>query len=80
MGYIIEKEGNLSNFDSIARYLISGSQFIDIIDVLDKGMITHEYPLKGNESVIGYDILADPKTRQKALTVIASINSILQVH
>lgn len=29
-------------------------------------MITHEYPLKGNESVIGYDILAS-KNQTKSL-------------
>jgi|GEM_PF-1727607 len=66
LGYLIEQDDQLTNFDSIASYLIQGNRFIDVIEVLDKGVITHAFPLKGNESAIGYDILADESTRMEA--------------
>jgi len=66
LGYLIEKEGDIANFDSIANYLLHGSKFIDVIELLDSGVITHAYPIEGNESVIGYDILADAKTQYEA--------------
>ena len=68
--FIIKNYGVPNDFDSIARLLLNTNTNIDAIELTQKGVITHVYPLKGNESVIGYDILADPKTNKEAFRAI----------
>lgn len=56
----LESRGQLQeNFDSISQELLHRNQFIDALQLVEKSTIIKTYPLKGNESVIGYDILSN---------------------
>lgn len=49
-------------FEPIARQILDSNPHVDVLQFLDSGTIVAVYPLAGNESVIGYDILGDPNT------------------
>lgn len=59
LAYIVRTSGVPQNFDSVAREIISSSDYIDAIQLTSEGMITHVYPPEGNESALGYDVLGD---------------------
>ena len=66
MAYTINDQGEPQEFDSVAMQLLSDDRF-DIIELLPKGVIEYVHPLKGNESVLGYNILEDPNRNLEAL-------------
>lgn len=63
----VNDEGVPENFDEIAPKLVDANTNIDALQLVPNGVIKYVYPIKGNESVIGYDILNTPKVRQEAL-------------
>jgi PAS domain S-box-containing protein len=67
LAFLVERYGVPEDFNSIARDIIESNKYIDAVELTDKGVITHVYPLKGNEVVIGYDILKDSLTNREAL-------------
>ena len=65
------KEGRIpENIDSIAAEIMSISRFIDALQLVPGGTIEYVYPREGNESVIGYNILADPSRNKEAYKAI----------
>lgn len=68
--FIEENYGIGDGFDSIAAELLQTNRFIDAIQLVEGGKITKTYPLEGNESVIGYNILAEPSLKEEALRAI----------
>lgn len=66
LSFIVTEYGVPQHFDTVARTILSTNLFIDALQLTQGGVITHVYPLTGNESTIGYDILEDPKTRPEA--------------
>jgi PAS domain S-box-containing protein len=64
--YIERNYGIGNDFDSIAAGLLSTNKFIDAIQLVEGGTIIKTFPLEGNEEVIGYNILEDPKTKYEA--------------
>ncbi|WP_026763393.1 CHASE domain-containing protein [Sediminibacterium salmoneum] len=56
-------EHNLLNnhFDMIAEKLLSQNEYIDAIQLVQDMVITHTYPLKGNEQVIGFNLKTYPE-------------------
>ena len=54
------------DIDSLAADLLRENKYIDALQLVPKGVIRYVYPLKGNENVIGYDILADPTRNKEA--------------
>lgn len=70
LAFIVEKYGPPGDFDSVADLLLKANQHIDAIELTKGGVITHVYPLKGNESVIGFDILLDSARKSGAVTTI----------
>jgi PAS domain S-box-containing protein len=60
LAFIVDQYGVPKNFDSVASVILGSSKFIDALELTQGGVITHVYPLKGNESVIGYNVLEDP--------------------
>jgi PAS domain S-box-containing protein len=57
LGYIVERNGIPTDFDSIAIELLEGQNYFDAVQLVDgDGFITHVYPLKGND-VIGFNII-----------------------
>jgi len=70
LAFIIENYGVPENFDSIARGILNSNKNIDVLQLTRKGVITHVYPLQGNELVVGYDILNAPLTNKEAIKAI----------
>jgi hypothetical protein len=66
LAFIVEKYGAQKNFNRVAKDIFESSQYIDALELTQKGVITDVYPLKGNEKVIGYDILKDSLTKKDA--------------
>jgi len=71
MGFIIERYGVPNDFDSVAQKLLSANKYIDALQLVPGGVITHTYPLQGNEAAIGYDILKDTLQHKGAHTAIS---------
>jgi sensor domain CHASE-containing protein len=71
MQQIIDAKGNIGQFDSLATIIMQQSDYLDAVQLVPDGVITHVHPLEGNEAVIGYDILSDKKVNQEALRAIA---------
>ncbi|MCW5907162.1 MAG: PAS domain S-box protein [Chitinophagales bacterium] len=67
---IVATYGIQDNFDSVAASILQTHRFIDAVQLTKGGMITHVYPLQGNEAVIGYDILKDTLRNKEALKAI----------
>ncbi len=70
LGFIVERYGIPIDFDTVAKELLSANKFIDAVQLVQGGVITHVYPLKGNEVVIGYNILKDSLRNKGAFTAI----------
>ncbi len=66
----IDQNGQINNFDSIAPAILELGKDIDAIQLVPDGVIKYVYPLAGNESVIGYDILNDSSTNTEAIKAI----------
>ena len=56
-----------NDFDSIATNLLAETEGIDALQLLESGVIKYVYPLTGNETVIGYDILEQKTLIKEAL-------------
>jgi PAS domain S-box-containing protein len=65
--FIEIRYGAGEDFDQIARDIIQSNPNIDVIQLLEGGEIIKVYPLKGNEAVIGYDILQDEARSEEAI-------------
>ena len=70
LGFIVEKYGVPHDFDSVGAALMRANKFIDAVQLVEGGVITQVYPLKGNEVVIGFDILKDTTRNSGALHAI----------
>ncbi len=70
LSFVIKKYGVPDDFDTIASRILESNRFIDALELEQGGIITHVYPLKGNESVIGYNVLADSIARIEAFKAI----------
>lgn len=74
LGFIVEKYGVPTDFDSIAHILLSTNPYVDVLELVNgSGEITHAYPSAGNE-VIGLNILEDSIAKTGALTTIQRKN------
>lgn len=67
LAFIVEKYDVPDDFDRIAKALTESVKCIDAIELVEKGVITKVYPLKGNEKAIGYNILEDNTRNKEAL-------------
>jgi PAS domain S-box-containing protein len=54
------------NFEKVGSEILLNSPYVDVIQLLDSGEIIAVFPKTGNEAVLGYDILNDPKTKKEA--------------
>jgi PAS domain S-box-containing protein len=66
LSFIVDRFGVPENFDSVAALILESNQFIDALQLTRKGVITHVYPLKGNEAALGYDIFNDTARNEEA--------------
>ncbi|GAB3223526.1 PAS domain-containing protein [Algoriphagus aestuariicola] len=66
LGFIAQyQRGVEEDFQNIGQQLLSSNPHVDVLQLLDSGRIVAVYPLSGNETVIGYDVLKDPKTKKE---------------
>jgi sensor domain CHASE-containing protein len=54
----------------VSSQILQTNKNIDILELVPDGVIQYVYPLKGNEGIIGYDILKDPTRRKEAVKAI----------
>lgn len=67
LAFIVEEHGIPKDFDRIAKKLLQVNPLVDAIELLQGGIITHVYPVNGNEDAIGYNILSDTVRHRGAL-------------
>ncbi len=60
-------DGVVSNFDAAARELLRSDDRLLAVSLSPKGVVQFILPLKGNESVVGFDQLNDPAQQREAL-------------
>ncbi|UII30984.1 PAS domain S-box protein [Fulvivirga ulvae] len=70
LGFLVEKYGVPEDFDSIADDILDSHKYIDALQLTRKGVITHVYPLIGNEPALGFDVLNDSMVSKEALKAI----------
>lgn len=70
LSFFIDNNGVVKNFDSVAEHIFSTNKNIDVLELVAGGVIQFVYPLKGNENLIGYDILKDPTRNKEAFKAI----------
>jgi PAS domain S-box-containing protein len=71
LAFVVKQYGVPKQFDSIAAQILESNNFIDAVELTRKGVITHVYPLQGNEEAVGYDVLADSLRTREALKAIS---------
>ena len=59
LSFLVENYGEPKSFDSLAKKIINNKPSIHAIQILKNGVITQNYPDDPNNSVIGYDVMAD---------------------
>jgi PAS domain S-box-containing protein len=67
LAFLVEEYGVPKDFAAVSMEIIEANKYIDALQLTSQGVITHVYPLEGNESAVGYNILEDPATRNEAL-------------
>lgn len=66
LAYAVDADGVPHQFDSVAQHILRTTSFIDVLELVPDGIIKYVYPLEGNESVVGYNILADSNVNREA--------------
>ncbi len=62
---VIQSDGQIDTFDNIAAALIDDPAINNLL-VAPGGVVSHVYPLKGNERVLGYDLLGPGEGNKEA--------------
>lgn len=58
------RSGQINRFDELAEELLGEFPLLRALELAPGGVIRHVYPVRGNESIIGHDLLVD-KTRNR---------------
>ena len=70
LSFFIQPNGTVTGFEGVAAQLLKDNPNIAALQMAPKGVIQLVYPLEGNNSVIGYDVLNDPHRRTEAIKAI----------
>lgn len=70
MALTIDDNGLPKDFKTIAAQLITSNSTIEAVQLAPDGIVQYTYPLKGNEHVIGLNILKSKSLKDEALTSI----------
>ncbi|MEO6541380.1 MAG: PAS domain S-box protein [Ferruginibacter sp.] len=70
LSFFVDNKGEVKNFDSVAAQILKTNKNIDVLELVPDGVIQYVYPLPGNESVIGYNILNDSSRNKEAFKAI----------
>lgn len=77
---LIKNNPNISTelIESYSNYILKYNDIIDNISIAPNAIVKHIYPLEGNESAIGHDLLNDPERKEYIEMSIATRNSVAQ--
>ncbi len=67
LAFIVSKYGVPENFDSVAIAILQSNQYIDAIELTQRGIVTHVYPFEENKVALGYDVLGDNARSEEAM-------------
>jgi PAS domain S-box-containing protein len=70
LSFIIDKDGQVNNFDSVAAQVLESGKDIDALELIPGGVIQYVYPRQGNEKLIGYNFLQDSLKNKEAYKAI----------
>ncbi len=70
LAFITEKNGVPQDFDGVGKKLLQLNKYVDVVELVTGSVITHIYPLQGNETAMGYNILSDTLRNSGALKAI----------
>ena len=70
MSLLIDQNGTVHNFDSIAPVIYKAHKYIDALQLVPGGTIQYVYPMEENKKVIGYNILEDQARNKEAFKAI----------
>ena len=70
LSFFIQPDGTVKDFESVAAGIIASNNRIDALQLVPGGVIRYVYPLNGNQSVLGYNILQDPLRSKEAYKAI----------
>lgn len=70
LAFLIKRYGVPADFDSVANTILQSNKYIDALELTQGGVITHVYPLEGNESALGLNVLSDSITDKEAYRAI----------
>jgi len=71
LSYVVQQYPSEEHFDSISEVLLKSNPNLDALELVDSsGVIYAVYPLSGNESIIGYNILQDSLRNKEVLKAI----------
>ncbi|WAW09940.1 sensor domain-containing diguanylate cyclase [Oxalobacter vibrioformis] len=62
----IENDGNIERFERVAPAIVDDPAILNIV-IAPGGIVSHVYPLKGNEQVLGYDLFGEGEGNQEAI-------------
>lgn len=74
LAFIVEEYGIPEDFNRIAEKLLKANPLVDAIELLEGGVITHVYPVNGNEAAIGYNVLSDTIRHRGAVIALQQKN------
>ena len=61
ISFLVENNLQESHFETVSAHLLNSNHFIGSVQINRNGIITHIYPLKGNESALGLNINSIPE-------------------
>ncbi len=70
LSFFIQQDGSVNNFELNASLILAANPQVDVLQLVPDGVIRYVYPLKGNEIVLGYNILEDTLRNKEALKAI----------
>lgn len=56
--FVVQNEGKIEEFDKIAAPIVDDPAILNVLIAPD-GIVSHVYPLEGNEAVVNYDLLKE---------------------
>lgn len=70
LAFLVEKDLSEKYFETISRKLLAQNKYIDALQLVKDKEIIKTYPIKGNESTIGYSIMNDSVHKREAMKAI----------
>jgi diguanylate cyclase (GGDEF)-like protein len=68
---LVHQEGGTpADFDNLAAHVLANNAAPDALQLAPGGVVSHIYPMQGNEGALGHNLLDDPQRRTEALEAI----------